>query len=114
MLMYFGREEITVIIATNPWTHTQRSEIDKPMNYTIQLFTDSGCFSVPGADEVEHVKSKKEIQSALEAWKDEVDRFSEGAVYALVWHGHLQDVQDVYPEAQASLGKRGGLHLSPV
>jgi hypothetical protein len=82
------------------------------MNYTIQLHTESGCFSSPGATNVLHCNSKADIRHYLERWQEEVQRYSEEPCSALVWKGKLTNVTDVYPDYEATLGVRGGFHLN--
>lgn len=84
------------------------------MKYTIQLHTESGCFSAPQGDDVKHCQSKADIRWHLDNWADEVSRYSEQRVEALVWRGTLDDVTDVYPDWVATLGPRGGMQLNPA
>ena len=84
------------------------------MHYTIQLHTDSGTFSAPQGHEVKHCRSKKAIRRALESWHDMVNRYSEGNCSALVWKNTLRDVTDIYPDGEATLGKRGGFRIESV
>jgi hypothetical protein len=82
------------------------------MKYTIQLHTESGSFSAPDGKDVKHARSRAEIRGLLEQWVDTVTRYGDAPCSALVWRGHLEDVTDVYPDAEATLGKRGGFHLT--
>jgi hypothetical protein len=84
------------------------------MKYTIQLHTDSGMFQAPEGQEVKHCSSKKDIRGSLEHWNDTVNRYSEGQCSALVWKGTLRDVTDIYPDGEATLGKRGGFRIESV
>ena len=82
------------------------------MRYTIQLHTDSGCFSTPQGDDVKHCRNKGDIRWHLDNWADTVSRYAEAPVEALVWRGTLDDITDVYPDWIATLGPRGGMHLN--
>jgi len=84
------------------------------MNYTIQLHTESGTFSAPEGNQVEHCQSKRAIRRALESWHDTVNRYSDGQCSALVWKGTLSDVTDIYPDGEATLGKLGGFRIESV
>ena len=48
----------------------------------------------------------------LEHWSDDVGRYSEGRCSVLIWRGHHKDVTDLYPDAEATLGKRGGMIIT--
>lgn len=84
------------------------------MKYTIQLWTESGCFSAPQGDDVRHCASKGDIRWHLDNWADTVSRYSEEPVEVLVWRGTLDDVTDIYPDWIATLGPKGGLHINPA
>jgi hypothetical protein len=84
------------------------------MKYTIQLHTDSGMFRAPEGHEVKHCSSKNAIRRALGSWHDIVNRYSDGQCSALVWKGALQDVTDIHPDGEATLGKRGGFRIERV
>ncbi len=82
------------------------------MNYTIQLHTESGSFSSPEGTDVRHCSSKKDIRWYLESWQDDVQRYSDEPCSVLVWKGRHEDVTDMYPDFEATLGVRGGFHLT--
>lgn len=82
------------------------------MNYTIQLHTESGSFSAPEGTDVRHCSSKKDIRWYLESWQDDVQRYSEESCSVLVWKGRHEDVTDMYPDYEATLGVRGGFNLT--
>ena len=82
------------------------------MNYTIQLHTESGSFSAPEGTDVRHCNSKAEIRRILERWEDTVRRYSDEPLSALVWKGKHNDVTDMYPDYEATLGVRGGFNLT--
>lgn len=82
--------------------------------YTLQFITESGSFSAPCGDDVEHCRNLKQLKAALEYWDSEVQALSEYRGEALVWYGRHPDVTDIYPDALATIGPRGGLHLRRI
>jgi len=84
------------------------------MNYTIQLYTESGNFAAPEGKDVIHCTNKADILWELERWQDEVHQYDEAPCGALVWRGVYRDVTDLYPDNEATLGPRGGLRLQNV
>lgn len=81
------------------------------MRYTIQLHTESGNFAAPEGTDIAHCHSLADIRRRLERWQNTVHRFDEAPCSALVWRGTLKDVTDTLPDAEATLGPRGGFNL---
>jgi hypothetical protein len=82
------------------------------MRYTFQEHTDSGCFSSPSGEQVYHAKSKAELRTSLELWRDEVSKYA-GEAYLVVWKGRYKDITDIYPEFILKLGRKGGIIKEP-
>jgi hypothetical protein len=84
------------------------------MNYTFQTYTESNCFAAPESTDVKHATSKAQLRRALERWADTVARYAEEPASLLVWHGKHNDITDLYPSFEATLGKRGGFNIQSV
>jgi hypothetical protein len=82
------------------------------MHYTVQLHTESGSFATPSGIDIKHCHSLASVRRCLERWQDSVHRFDEAPCSALVWRGTLSDVADILPDAEATLGPRGGFRVS--
>ena len=84
------------------------------MRYTVQFLI--AGYSAPEGGDVEHANSKTEIARMLQLEHDRAE--SAGAGYepseALIWHGHHGDVTDIYPDATAVIGPRGGVQFRPA
>ena len=82
------------------------------MRYTVQFFI--AGYGAPEGGDVEHADSKKEIGRMLQSEHDRAESY--GAAYepseALIWRGHHDDVTDIYPDASAVIGPRGGVQFS--
>ena len=81
------------------------------VRYTYQTFTEGGSYSDPCGNDVNYASSRKELAQALQAWCDEVSRFSEDRCYLRAWVGQEEDVTDLYPDLEATLGPRGGVRF---
>jgi len=83
------------------------------MLFTIQTHTESGNYASPdGKSSLYHCRNKRECGDILSDWADEVGRYDDAPCSALVWRGHHRDVTDLDPDAQITIGPRGGLHWS--
>jgi hypothetical protein len=84
------------------------------MLYTVQLHTESGNYACPdGKGSLYHCRNKQECHDALLDWMDEVSRYDDASCSALVWRGHHGDVTDAYPDAEITIGPRGGIRWFP-
>ena len=81
------------------------------MNYTVQTHAESSNWACPhGRQSLHHVTSKQQAEDVLRDWSDTVGRLDdERCAFALVWHGHLKDVTDQYPDAELRFGPRMGV-----
>jgi hypothetical protein len=81
------------------------------MKYTYQTISESGSFSAPWGDDVEHASSVRELRRALEHWQDSHNRVGsdEQDASLMVWKSELDDVTDIYPEFILKGGPRGGV-----
>ena len=80
--------------------------------YTVQFII--AGYSMPEGQDVEHYSSKAAISRALQREHDQAEQY--GAAYApseaIAWKGELSDVTDIYPDACAIIGPRGGVQWS--
>ena len=84
------------------------------MKITAQFFA-SG-YADPQGDDVEHFKSFKDAKDAL--WRrSDFDPYypcvGDDATMRL-WVGTLDDVTDVYPDFELTIGPRGGIRKAPA
>lgn len=81
------------------------------MNYTFQEWSESGSFGNPlSGKHVEHASSMCQLRRAMTTWADEHERYADVRDATIrVWHGHLDDVTDVYPSFDLKIGPRGGI-----
>lgn len=80
------------------------------MKYTVQLFADSGNWATPAPDDVRHCNSKADVAWHVDNWADTVERLNDRqCVTALVWKGKYDDVTDLYPDYEITIGPRGGI-----
>ena len=86
------------------------------MTYTILRTSNSCSFAYPEPTDTEVCHSKKELQWILERWQEEHSLVGseESDASLLIWRGKLEDITDMEPDFQATLGPRGGLQLSPL
>jgi len=83
------------------------------MKLTVQTHSLSGSFGSPYGDQsLHHVDSKTLAAGVLQDWADEHPRVGadERDAHCLVWVGHHNDVTDLYPEWELTLGPRLGVH----
>lgn len=82
--------------------------------WTIQTFI--AGYADPEGQAVRHVDSLEAAKRHLIREHEGAQRF--GAGYepseALLWHGTLDDVTDVYPDRQLIMGPRGGVQVVRV
>ncbi len=80
------------------------------MKYTYQRISDSGSFSSPYPDDVEHASSKRELARALDRWADEHDRcgVDREAAFLNIWVGHHDHANPNGFDLFAYEGRRGG------
>ena len=86
------------------------------MKLTIQTHSLSGSFAFPsGEQSLHHVSSKKDAASVLADWADEHPRIGADQLdaHCLVWVGHHEDVTDLYPDWELTLGPRLGIRWQP-
>ena len=85
------------------------------MRYTIQLHADSGNWACPEGTDVRHADSKRGAADWLSDWADTVGRYDDPqCTSALVWIGDYEDVTDLYPDFQLTVGPRGGIRWNPA
>jgi hypothetical protein len=80
------------------------------MYVTVQLHSLSGSFASPWGNDVEH-STMAQANDLLRDWSDEHARIGSDRTdaHALVWVGHHDDVTDLYPDWEFTLGPRGGI-----
>ena len=81
-------------------------------HYTIQLHSLSGSFASPWGNDVRHASSLSKVHGLLEDWADAHCTVGAEATdaHALVWYGEHEDVTDLYPDFELTIGPRGGIH----
>lgn len=86
-----------------------------PMLYTLQLHSESGNWASPsGTDSLSHHWSRDSVESTFDNWADTVGRYdARQDATGLVWKGHHDDVTDLYPDFQLTLGPRDGIRWEP-
>jgi hypothetical protein len=78
--------------------------------YTLQLWADSGNWGNPEGSDVKHADNKREAAELVRDWAETVGRYDdERQASALVWRGDLDDVTDLYPDYQVTIGPRLGV-----
>lgn len=86
------------------------------MKYTIQTHTESGSWAAPdGTQSLRYAHNKRNCEDILRDWADTVGRFDdERSCSALVWKGDfLDNVTDLYPDFELTLGPRLGIIWNP-
>lgn len=84
------------------------------MTYTIQLISESGNWAHPEPTDVKYADNLSDLYSIFSDWMDTNDRFNEAKdATALVWKGRENDVTDLYPDWQLTVGPRGGIVRNP-
>jgi len=80
------------------------------MKITAQFFYGS-CYSAPSGKDIEHFDSIAAAKRTL-LNRSDFDPYypcvTDAAV--LIWRGHYEDVTDVYPDYEFTVGKRGGIN----
>jgi len=87
------------------------------MIYTAQAFANNGNWAAPwGVDSLHHCANRSEVNTVLEDWGDEVNRYDNRVdAYLMVWCSkHHSDVTDLYPDFRVSYGPRGGIRWESV
>jgi hypothetical protein len=89
---------------------------DANMRVTIQNYSDSGNWSTPkGTDCIKCDSIKDALDTDFYKWVLTVSRFSdERDAKALVWKGHHDDVTDLYPDYEITVGTKGGYKVGKV
>jgi hypothetical protein len=86
------------------------------MNYTIQTHSNSGSFASPdGAQSLHYARNRQDAESVLIDWANDHPRMGadEHDATCLVWRGCYDDVSDLYPDWELTLGPRLGVHWCP-
>ena len=80
-------------------------------SYTVQLNSLSGSFASPWGNDVRHACGLSDVRETLQDWADEHDTVGAERTdaHALVWHGTHDDVTDLYPDFELTIGPRGGI-----
>lgn len=80
--------------------------------YTVQFFI--AGYSAPEGTDVEYCRSLKAVKAAVKAAHEEACRYGAGyePTSAAIFYGKVPDVTDMYPDAMAETGPRGGVHIS--
>ena len=86
------------------------------MNYTYQTISESFSFWNPEGSDVRHASNRNTIKWALDDFvaRHEQVGADPSMAQVLVWKGHLNDVQDVYPDFIYRKGPRGGYIIEPA
>lgn len=79
--------------------------------YTVQFHSASGSFASPWGTDVKHFDNLRGVRDGLEDWSDQhaLVGSERTDAHALVYAGHHEDVTDLYPEFELSVGPRGGV-----
>jgi hypothetical protein len=83
------------------------------MKLTVQTHSLSGSFGLPyGNQSLHHVYSKQAAADVLHDWANQHSRLGseERDAHCLIWSGHHDDVTDLYPDWEITLGPRLGVH----
>lgn len=81
-------------------------------NYTLQYFI--AGYAQPNGRDVFHAHSLEQIKRGLQLEHRRAQRY--GAAYepsrALIWRGEMDDITDVYPDLEATMGPGGGVTIA--